>query len=133
MSLKLYFTDNIHPHLSVFQCSKFSPVSKISKNFLWTYWSQGFWLQETESHSKVVKGPFVKGIVWIWERLWKEVLLGSWTRSLPGITPCLSFCVCFFFLLEKKIVLAFSYFLFACGHFFLLFNAFCSQWHPHNN
>lgn len=102
--------DNIHPHLSVFQCSNFSPVSKISKNFLWTCWNQGFWLQETESHSKVVKGPFVKEIVWIWERSWKEVLLASWTRSLPGITPCLSFCVCFFFCWKKKLYLPFLIF-----------------------
>ena len=69
----------------------------MSKNFLWTCWSQGFWLQETESCSKVVRVPFVKGIVWIWERLWKEVLLGSGTRKLPGINPCLSFCAFLFF------------------------------------
>ena len=108
----------------------FSLVSKMSKSFLCTCWSQGFWLQETESRSKVVRVPFVKGVVWIWERLWKEVLLGLWTRKLPGITPCLSFCA-FFFLGGRggvvEIVLAFSYFLFACGHFFLLFNAFCTQ------
>ena len=87
----------------------------MSKNFIWTCWSQGFWLQETESQSKVVGVPFVKGVVWMWERSWKEVLLGSWTRKLLGVTPRLSFCVLFsffffFFFWKRKLCLPFLIF-----------------------